>query len=278
MISASASGRTGPEAGVRALAPVFAALSGLSEMTGYADGEPFVGRMSMDTINATGVCFALLAALWHHHRTGQGQYIDYSSREALSLTIGDSLMDYIMNGRVQSRNGNRDEIMAPHNCYPCQGEDKWISIAIATEEEWAAFCDVIGNPEWTKDEKFADAYNRWNNQEELDKLVREWTLKHTHYEVMNILQKAGVAAVPSFSSQDLLSDPHLSSRDLMEVVEHPKLGATMVIRNPWRLSETPPQITRHSPLLGEHNEYVFGKLLEIDKDEIACMEKAGVFF
>lgn len=278
MLSASASGRTGPEAGVRALAPVFSALSGVSEMTGYADGEPFVGRMSMDTISATSVCFALLSALWHRQRTGQGQYIDYSSREELSCTIADSLMDYIMNGRIQSRNGNRDDIMAPHNCYPCQGDDSWISIAVGSDEEWKALCDVMGNPEWTKDERFADARSRWLNQEDMDKLLGEWTKNYVHYDLMDILQKAGVAAVPSFSAQDIFTDPHMASREFMEVVEHPKIGASMIIRHPWRLSETPPEITRHSPLLGEHNGYIIGDLMGASKEEIDNLEKENIFY
>ncbi|MFC1925017.1 CaiB/BaiF CoA transferase family protein, partial [Chloroflexota bacterium] len=278
MISASGSGTKGPEAGMHALAPVFGALSGLADMTGYADGEPAEIRISGDYVNSATVFFVLLAALWHCKRTGQGQFIDYSSREGLCCFIGDSFMDYTMNNRVQSRNGNRDDVMAPHNCYRCRGEDKWVSIAIATEEEWNSFCNAIGDPEWANEERFSNACNRWQNQEELDKLVGEWTIRYSPYEVMDILQKAGVAAVPSFSAQDMYTDPHLTARGFTEIVEHPKLGAAMIIRNPWRLSADPPRITSHAPLLGEHNEYVFGELLGMGKEEIARLEEAKVIW
>ncbi|MFC1924753.1 CaiB/BaiF CoA transferase family protein [Chloroflexota bacterium] len=276
MVSASTSGHTGPEANVLGYAPLFGAFSGLSEITGYPDTEPFVGRMSMDSVNAVTITYALLAALWHLRNTGEGQFIDYSSREGISSCIGDSLMDYTMNRTNQSRRGNRDDIMAPHNTYPCKGQDKWVSIAVATEEEWKAFCDALGNPEWTKEEKFSDAYSRWQNHEELDKLVREWTVNYTPYEIMETLQKAGVAGIPSFSAEDLYTDPHLGSREFLEVVEHPKLGAVMVIRNPWRMSATPPEINRHAPLLGEHTEYVLGEILGIGNEEIASLNEAKV--
>ena len=96
--------------------------------------------------------------------------------------------------------GNNDDYMAPHNCYRCKGEDKWISIAVGSDDEWKRFCQAIGQPEWTKDEKFATMLSRHNNREELDKKVTEWTIDREHYEVMKILQSAGVAAMPSKNS------------------------------------------------------------------------------
>jgi benzylsuccinate CoA-transferase BbsF subunit len=187
-------------------------------------------------------------------------------------------MDYIMNKRVQTRVGNRDEIMAPHNCYPCKGEDKWVSIAIATEEEWDCFCNAIGNPEWAQDERFADAYWRWRNQDELDKLISEWTINYTHYEVMDILQKVGVAAVPSFNSQELYNDPHLKERGFSSEVAHPVMGKVAVVGPPWELSETPARIYRHAPLFGEHNDYVFRDLLGMSDDEFARLVEEKVIY
>jgi benzylsuccinate CoA-transferase BbsF subunit len=274
MASASGSGSSGPEAGMMGFAPIFVYLSGLAEMGGYPDGPPFEGRTSADAINSYTLFFAIMAALWHRQRTGQGQYIDYSSREGLACIIGDSIMDYTMNGRAQSRNGNLDDIMAPHNCYRCRGDDRWVSIAVSSQEEWLALCRAVGHPEWAEEGKFSDAPSRWQNQEELDRLLEAWTLGHTSYEVMDILQKVGVAAVPSFTAEDLYTDPHLAERGLFEVVEHPALGATPVLGCPWSLSASPARIRRPAPLFGEHNDYVFGELLGLSRGEISRLEEA----
>ncbi len=209
---------------------------------------------------------------------GKGQHIDLSSSESLSVLVGDLLMDYTMNQRVRIRDGNQDESMAPHNCYRCKGEDKWVSIAVATDEEWEALCRVMGNPDWTRDARFSDAYLRWENHEELDKLIGGWTINRTHYEVMDILQKAGVAAMPSFSAEELFNDPHFKARGLTAEVEHPKMGKQIVIGAPWRISDSPLPVQRASPLLGEHNEYVFGELLGMSKQEIARLKEEKVLY
>ena len=278
MLSSSAQGGTGPEREYSGYASVFASLAGLAYITGYPDGDPFPMRGRIDLMSATTSAFAILVALHHRRRTGKGQYIDLSSTESVSVLIGDVLMDYTMNGRSQSRRGNRDDIMAPHNCYRCRGENKWVSIAIATEEEWSAFCEAIGNPDWVKDDRFCDAYNRWQNQDELDKLIGEWTINHTHYEVMEKLQRVGVAAMPSFSAEELYNDPHLKERGFSTKVEHPVMGPQSVLNPPWKLSATPARINRHAPLFSEHNECVFGELLGMSDEEIKSLMDEQVIY
>jgi len=269
MLSSSSYGAEGPMRSYGGYAPTFACYSGLAHLTGYSDGPPNPMTGSTDLMSAATGAFSVLAALCHRQHTGQGQHIDLSSVESLAVFTGDALMDYIMNGRIQSRRGNQDRLMAPHNCYRCHGDDKWVSIAVSTEEEWQAFCAAIGNPEWASDERFSDAYSRWRNQEELDRLVGEWTINYTHYQVTEILQKAGVAAMPSLSNEEILSDAHFNERKLAVEVEHPVMGKQVVVGPPWRFSETPARVTRSSPLIGEHNEYVFGELLGMSGREIA---------
>lgn len=278
MLSSSASGSTGPESRYVGFASVFGALSGLGWMTGYTDGPPVEMRLPMDYGSATMSLFAVLAALNCRKRTGVGQHIDLASREVPSCFIGDSLMAYIMNGRNQARSGNQDDTMAPHNCYPCKGEDAWVSIAVPNEEEWAALCNAMDNPAWTKEECFSDALSRWRNQVELDKLIGQWTVNHTHYEVMHILQAAGVAAFPSMSGKDIFTDPHIADRGLAPVVEHPLIGKQTVVGIPFKLSATPGKVKRHAPLLGEHNSYVLGKLLGIAEREIKALAEEEVVY
>jgi len=241
--------------------------------------EPNPMTGSTDLMSATTSAFAILAALKNYRQqTGYGQYIDLSSVESLAVFTGDALMEYIMNGRVQSRNSNRDRIMAPHNCYLCQGEDKWVSIAVANDDEWQALCQAAGNPEWAMDERFADVFGRWKNQEELDRIIAGWTISLTHYEVTQILQKAGVAAMPSFSNAEIFADPHFKERGLAVEVQHPAMGKQVVLGPPWRFSETPARVTRSAPLIGEHNEYVFGELIGMPTKEISRLVDEEVIF
>ncbi|UCG83641.1 MAG: CoA transferase [Dehalococcoidia bacterium] len=276
MLSTSIAGKTGPEREYLGYMEVFGALGGLGHLTGYPDGPPTWIRFSMDTMSAVTAAGAILAALIYKQRTGEGQYIDYSSYEGAACLIGDALLDYTMNGRNQSRQGNLDDFMAPHNCYRCQGDDKWISIAIGTDEEWNAFCNAIGNPEWTKDERFSDSYSRWQNQKQMDAFIQEWTMNSESFEVMEVLQKAGVAAIPSFSSPEIWGDPHLDERGLTVIVDHVTLGAQPVSAPPWKLSRTSAEITSAGPTLGQHNDYIFGELLGLSKEEISDLVDKGV--
>ncbi len=278
MLSSSSFGAEGPMRRYGGYAPSFASYSGLTHLTGYSDSPPNPMTGSTDLMSATTGAFAVIAALNHRQNTGRGQHIDLSSVESLAMFTGDAMMDFIMNGRVRTRRGNRDDIMAPHNCYRCRGDDKWVSIAVSTEEEWQAFCQVMGNPGWTRDGRFSDARGRWQNQEELDRLVTEWTVNYTHHELTGILQKAGVAAFPSLSNQEIVSDPHFKERKLAVEVEHPVMKKQIVLGAPWKLSETPAKVTKASPVMGENNEYVFGELLGIPGSEIKRLMDEQVIY
>lgn len=276
MLSSSAFGGKGPLRSYGGYAPNFACGSGLANLTGYSDGPPNPMTGSTDLMSAITGAFAVVAALNHRQRTGRGQHIDLSSVESQSVLAGDALMEFLMNGRVQHRRGNADRIMAPHNCYRCRGNDKWVSIAVSTPDEWSAFCRVIGDPEWASDERFADAYGRWSNQEELDRLVTEWTINHTHYEVTEMLQKAGVAAMPSLSNEEIVADPHFKHRGVTTTVHHPVMGEQVVFAPPWRFSKSPTSVIKASPIMGESNDYVFGNLLGLSSREIARLVDDGI--
>ena len=277
-LSSSSRGGAGPEWNYAGYAPIFAGLGGLSYVTGHPDGMPSKISGRTDLLVGTSAFLAILAALIYRSRTGTGQHIDLSSSEAMGVLVGDAFMAYAMNSRDHTRQGNRDSSMAPHNCYRCKGDDKWISIAIASDEEWQAFCDAVGNLDWTRDDRFSDTYSRKANEEELDILVSEWTINHTHYEAMEILQRAGVAAMPSFSSEELFDNPHLKERGVFTELDHPVMGKQTVVGPPWKLSATPTKVTRHAPLLGEHNRYVFGELLGMLEEDIEQLQREEVIY
>jgi len=277
-LSSSSRGTTGPEQGYVGYAPNFAALGGISHITGTPSSEPAFLSGEIDLISAVTSAFAILAALNHRLKAGEGQHIDLSSTDAVSVLMGDVLMDYLANGRVQSRKGNRDEYMAPHNCYRCKGEDKWISIAVATDDEWEALCQVLGNPEWTKQRRFSNASARWQNQEELDRLIEKWASNYSPDEVMEMLQLAGVAAMPCFNPEELFKSPHLNHRQCWTKVNHPVLGEQTVLNPPWELSATPARVNSAAPLMGQHSNYVFKELLGVSEDEISRLEKEEVIY
>jgi len=165
--------------------------------------------------------------------------------------------------------------MAPHNCYPCRGENKWIAIAVASDEEWSALCAAMGDPPWTKDERFSDQPGRNRNQDELDRRIGKWTLQHDHIELMYVLQNHGIAAGAVLDQSEVMSDPHLKERNCYVEIDHPETGVRSYARSPWKMSRTP-QPVRRAPLLGEHNRYVLSELLGLSDQEIAELEKEEI--
>lgn len=277
-LSSSSCGQEGPDKKFVGYAPNFASIGGYSHNTGYDDWSPSNFTGSVDIKSATAAAFAIMAALCYHQKTGEGQYIDLASQETVAILNTDMLLDYVLNGREATRKGNRDDVMAPHNCYRCKGEDKWISIAVQSDEEWKALCQVMGKDELIEDNQYLDICNRWENQGELDLIINGWTKDLTYYEVMEKLQKVGVAAAPSFDSEGLFNDPHVKARDIFKEIDHPVIGKDWVINPPWKLSETPASIDRHAPLIGEYNKEIFQGLLKMSEEQIRQFEEEEVIY
>lgn len=279
MVSISTRGATGPERRYGGYATVFASLSGLSHMTGYPDGPPTQFRNSMDICSGYTLAIAALGAIYAWRRTGRGQHVDTSASEAAISLIGDSVLAKAMGCNTGGRRNNDDAIMAPHNCYPCQGEDRWVSIAVSTEEEWRALCSAMGNPAWTREERFADTGRRWLNRAELDRHVAAWTRGQIVPHVAETLQKAGVAAFPAVNGEDVIGDPHLVAREKFHRGPNPDREGDLAIMNPpWRHSATPTTLKRAGMPLGEDNSYVFGELLALSAKEQERLQAERVIY
>jgi benzylsuccinate CoA-transferase BbsF subunit len=279
MVSLPAAGQYGPLRDAQTYGPSLTGLAGVDNMVGYY-GERVLGLQQAyaDINSSLHGAFSVLSALYYRKRTGKGQHIDMAQMEAVISIAGEAVLEYTMNGRVLGTLGNRHPTMCPHNNYRCKGEDKWVSIAVQTEEEWKAFCQAIGSPPWTEDEKFADRFARLRNQEELDRLISAWTINYDYYEISEILQKVGVAAAPCLDTEGRFFDPHLQARQTYMEVEHPATGVDWVANSAWRLSENPTEIHHRSPLFGEHNSYVFKELLAMTDSEIAQLEADKVIY
>lgn len=277
MFSLSGYGQTGPYRNYTSFGTVMESMVGITQMTGYPDGPPTrTGISYCDPITGLMGAGVVLAALHHRHKTGQGQHLDVSMYETGISMIGEAIMEYTMNQRITTRRGNQDSSMAPHGCYRCKGEDEWVVIAISSDQEWQAFSRTLGEPPWTKEERFSDCLSRWQNQDELNRLVEEWTSRHDHYEVMHLLQEAGVTAGPVLTNKELLFDPHLKERNFFKVVDHPQIGKRPYAGMAFQLSKTPGSIRFRAPLFGEHNEQILAGLLGMSQEEITSLEQEGV--
>lgn len=275
MLSSSARGATGPESQYAGYATVHHAVGGASYITGYPDGPPSTTLGDVDLMNATAAAYAVIAALYHREETGEGQYIDFSQCEGVSSTIGEVLLDYEMNGRSPGRMANADPFLAPHNVYRCWGVDRWLAIAVETDEEFRALAQVIGRPELADDPRFAQAPARKRNEAELDAVISEWTRVRDRDLAARMLCEAGVAAAPSRTGEELFHDPHLRARGAFVRIDHPEVGARELVGLPWKMSDCEP-VVRHAPLLGEHNDYVFRELLGLPEGEVARLQEEGV--
>ena len=280
MVSSTGYGYTGPWAGFGAIAYSTEAATGLAYMTGYKGGPPAIPDMPhTDFVAAEHTAFAIMAALIHRARTGQGQFIDVSQAQTVSSTIPEALMDYAGNGRIQERMGNQHPTMAPHGCYPCRGKDQWIALAIATDAQWGALCHVLGRPAWSDGQRFVDGPSRRRHRNELDRLLGEATKEWDHYGLMHSLQRRGVPAGAVLSNKELLTDPHLEARRFFETTaHHPSTGIPPLPYpgRPWKMSQTPGGTRSPAPLLGEHNHLVLSELLGMSDAKIDGLLDQGI--
>ena len=280
MVSSTGYGFYGPWSNFGATGPATEGAAGLAYQTGYLGGGPVMAEIPYtDYTSGEHTVFAVMAALMHRLRTGQGQFVDISQTQATSSTIPEVLMDFSANGRSGQRFGNQDTVMSPHGCYPCRGDDRWITIAVATDEEWQAVCRVLGQNGWAADPRFEDPLSRWKNRDELDALIGTVTSTWDAHELMHALQKDGVAAGAVLDSKDLLFDPHLGQRNFYEVVTHHEstgIPPLPYAGRPWKLSKTPAVNSQPAPLMGEHNNLVLSGLLGKTAEEMAELEEAGI--
>lgn len=266
-------GADGPLAYQTGYAPCFVALGGLSALVGY-EGEAPAGMnvRYADSTFGTAAAYASLVALVHKRRTGEGQFIDVSAVETMTSMIGDSVMDFGLNGRVAACDGNRHAEMAPHGVYPC-GDTDWIAIAVSSDAAWRVLAEAMGRS--GEDPRFATLADRKANEAELDALITAWTRHQDAGALAEALQAAGVAAAKSAASVDLVSDAHLWGRGFYPEVTDASGESRSVIGPSWRMSGAA-EIVDGAPKLGQHNAYVFGDILGLPAEERERLMAAGV--
>ena len=278
MISLSGYGATGPLSPYISYGPAQVPMSGLASLTGYIDGPPMeVGVSYGDPNGGIHGAVAILAALWHRQRTGEGQYIDQSQWESAIAVLPEGVMAQVMNGEQPARRGNRDGVMAPHGTFRCAGEDEWVSIACGSDEEFRALCRVMEQPGLADDPRFVTMAARKQHEDELEDLISNWTGARDRWQITRALQEAGVAAFPSMTSADLVADPHLRARGILVELEHLEVGERIHVGIPWQMSGTPCAVQAPAPLLGQHTDEVLREVLRMPDAEIARLRERGIF-
>jgi crotonobetainyl-CoA:carnitine CoA-transferase CaiB-like acyl-CoA transferase len=257
----------------------------LSALTGYKGFPPMHAGFSYADPNA-GVhgAFALICALFHRAKTGEGQYIDMSQWECAMDLLAEGILEYTMNDREPERVGNRDPHMAPHGIFKCLDLpekildvtiDQWVSIVCADDEEWGRLARAIGRAELSTDARFKTLAARKQNEDALEAIITEWTSRRRVADVVKELQNAGVAAGACADNKYISEDPHLNERDYFVYRDHPAVGKRQHCGMPWRMSVTPCEVKAAAPALGQHTDEVLTGLLGYSKEEVEKMRADG---
>jgi len=277
LFSTAGYGDTGPYSSYVTWGPNIEAMAGLSSLTGFPQHECTMTQYAYpDALSALHGLFAVMCALDHRRRTGAGQYVNLSQFEATSAVSGDELMEYLVNARVPEKVGNRSRYAAPHGCYRCLGEDRWCVIAVFSEEEWQALCVSMDRNEWLQESRFSTVEGRLENAEALDQMIAEWTAPRDPYEVMSLLQSAGVAAGVVQNVEDQYRhDPQLAARRFFEEIEHAVKGIVLATGIPLGLTATHGRTCNAGAAVGQDNEYVFGELLGMSATQMRASIETG---
>jgi crotonobetainyl-CoA:carnitine CoA-transferase CaiB-like acyl-CoA transferase len=268
-------GGDGPLSYQTGYAPCFAALGGVSALVGYEGQSPTgMNVRYADSTYGAAAAYAAVVALMHRRRTGQGQFVDVSAVECMTSMIGDTMMDFALNGTIRECDGNRNPDMAPHGVYPCR-DGEWISIAVSSEKAWKALAEAMGRPELAEHPHFRILSSRKAHEDELDRLVSEWAASRDAAELVAELQQRGVAAAKSQSSVDLISDQHLWSRSFYREVKDGAGQTKLTVGPSWKMSREA-AIVDAAPRLGEHNAYVLGDILGLSVEEQQKLAQAGI--
>jgi benzylsuccinate CoA-transferase BbsF subunit len=264
-LSTSQMGRTGPLAKFAGFGFHAAAMAGFTHLTGWPDRTPTpVATAFADPLSSRFVAIAILAALEYRRRTGRGQHLEVSQLEASIQHLAPVIMDYLVNGRSMNRSGNSLPYAAPHNAYPCKGNDRWCVIAVFDDAQWKAFCEVV-DQEQIRDPKFSSLLLRKKNEKELDALIGEWTMNRTAEEIETRMQAVGIPCHKVSTIKDTFEDPQIKHRGFLHKLKHSVMGHHTYKAHGFKLSKTE-GTWRAGPALGEHNEYVLKEVLGMTDD------------
>ena len=268
-------GRGGPLDQMQAFGPLNAAFAGIHMFWNHAN-VPFPCGTALnhpDHIAGKMGALAVLAALDHRNKTGDGQYVELAQTEAAAYLCGELYLYEACEGRRPEPMGNQSETQVPHDVYPCAGEDRWCAIAVPDDAAWERLVRCVG---WVPEDRFARADGRLEARAEIDEKLAAWTRERSAEEVTETLQAAGVSAMFVQGPDDHRADLHLAARGALVTLDHPEVGPARHIGNPLRLSKTRLRAAGPAPLLGADTDQVLADVLGLSADEIERLAAEGV--
>lgn len=249
--------------------------AGMTALMGYDEESPVLtGPAYLDPTGGLNATAAVVTALELRQRTGKGVRIEVPQVEAGSHWIGEFVLEQVETGHTWTPNGNRAPGFAPHNAYPCVGEDAWVVIAVADDDAWNALCEEMERSDLAA--LFPSIESRDQHADEIDAYISRWTAMFDRAELAHRLQRAGVPAAPVLDPIEVAKDPALSDAGMVVTLDHPAVGRHNYSSVAYRLSRTPGAYDRPAPLFGQHNDAVLGELLGYDAPRISQLRDAGV--
>ncbi len=276
LVAISGYGQNGPYANRPAFDAIAQAESGAMSYTGFPEGPPTrAAAPYADFSTAILGAFGAVLALRHQERTGKGQLVDVSLLDsALTFVAGMGVMaEYTMLDHIRPPVGN-------HSFYNFtdgfEAKDGWVMISVIGNEIWRRFADLLNQEEWLTDERFADDDRRYRNRDLIRPIVSEWMAARTVDQIMQLLEKQRVPCGRVNTARDIVNDPHIRAREMLVDMPYPGVGTVPLPGIPVKLSETPGKIENRAPAIGEHNETVYGQLLDLTGQELESLKNAGI--
>ena len=278
MVRMPAFGLSGPYRDYRAFGTHAEAMVGQTLLRRYTDGEPELSGdvLSADAMAGVHGAVAAMMGLRHRERTGEGQLIELPLAEAFIPLLGEFILDYVMNGADTSPQGNTHRWHAPHGVYPAGGEDQWIAIDIATDEQFASLCAVLGSPGLAADPRYASAGSRREHRAGLEASISELTAARDKEALFHELQAAGVCAAPVRDALEILADPQLNARNWFREIHMPTVGTHRYPGYLFKMRNTSDEVRLPPPRLGEHSEEVYLDLLGYSRAEYEALVERGL--
>jgi crotonobetainyl-CoA:carnitine CoA-transferase CaiB-like acyl-CoA transferase len=272
MLSMPAFGTTGPWAGYRAYGSTVEHASGLPHLTGEAHWPPTMSHVAYgDAVGGLNGAAALLTALRHRKRTGEGQYLDLSQSEGLFPLGAHGILEQSVTGRAPERRGNASATSAPHGVYPTRGDDQWLVLQVLTDSQWRRLTALAPTLA-----AFGDVGDRLARRAELDAAVGAWTRDQEGRELMHRLQRAGIPSAAVYDMRDVLADAQLAARRFWQMTERAYVGVQPGPVPPYRSGDAPYRIDTPAPTLGQHNRRVLGELLGLTEADLDRLIRDGV--
>ena len=264
-------GATGPRARMRGYGFQLVGYAGFTYITGWPDRVPVqpFGPYT-DAIAPRFAAAALITALIHKRRTGEGSYIDVSQHEAGIHFLTPTLLDRQLNGRKKEREGNTHPDYCPHGVYPCRGEERWVAITVTNDEQWKTFAETTGK-QWAVNEEFLAFQGRKQNEDRINSLISQRALEHNAEEIMVLLQSSGIPAGVVQNGKDIANDPQLAHRQAIWYLEHEDVGRHAVFSQGFLLSKKPTPTPIQAPRIGEHTFHICKEVLGMTDEEIAVL-------